>query len=296
MSTALDTHSRSFVVADALAGLGWSHHSGAPLEFSRLTAAGLLALRGYLTAAGWLQLFATGDGVPAVSRAGVFRANAALAGPAKYVVRSRLVSLRFDLPLEVVSASEAAGSGRGPTTLDRWAADLTAVLAPSEVDPPSCDPAPAAELAAALEAQGWVAAVDGERQVRLTVAVPGLFRHVLIRSDSAGTHIWTELASLAGWSKRSQQAALVLAHAANDRLRLARFALAADGATLVAEVALGSAAMPGVWLDAALDALHGAIVGCGRELAALRDERLARLVLEQRVADVPRPFFKGAQV
>lgn len=274
---------RSFPLPNVMIRAGWCNRPSRPLEFSQSTADGTVELRGHLRTAGWMQFLATGDGVPAVSPAGVLRANAELEGPAKYVARSGMVSLRLDVPLDILAADDPPDfSFGGRTPLETWAEDITAILAPHDFKRADFVPAPAESIVQALEAQQWVAAVDdGGQLVRVTHVVPGLFRQIFIGSGRHGTRVWTELADLADWSDRCQAAAIAVAQAANDRLHLARFAFAPGSLLLVAEVSLGAATVPGVWLDAALEAIGAAVGACGRELLALGDERLAHLVLEQ---------------
>ncbi len=273
---------RPFALANVMIGAGWCNRPGRPLEFSQSTVDGTVELRGHLRTAGWMQFFPTGDGVPAVSPAGVLRANAELAGPAKYVARSGMVSLRLDVPLDILAADDPPDFRfGGRTPLETWAEDITAILAPHDVSSAEYVPVEPETIARSLEAQQWVAAVDDDGQrVRVTQAVPGLFRHIFIASDRHGTRVWTELANLANWPDRCQAAAIAVAQAANDRLHLARFAFAPGSLLLVAEVSLGAATVPGAWLDAALEAIGAAVGACGRELLALGDERLAHLVLE----------------
>jgi len=286
---------RRLPLGDPMAKAGWSIAAADPLEFSLPTADGTIVLRGHLRTAGWMQFLATGDGVPAVAPAAVLRANANLAGPAKYVARSGMVSLRFDVPLDILAADDPPDfTFGGRTLLETWAEDITAVLAPHDFKRADFVPVPAESIVQALEARQWVAAVDDDGQrVRVTQAVPGLFRHIFIASDRHGTRVGTALIDLADWSDRCKAAAIAVAQTANDRLHLARFAFAPGSSLLVAEVSLGAATVPGVWLDAALEAIGAAVATCGRELLALGDERLAHLVLEQCSSRSSRVLSKG---
>ena len=156
-----------------------------------------------------------------------------------------------------------------------WVRLLTALVggdAPAEAPPWKPE-----ELAPLLEANGWAASA-GEGAVRVSVALPGLFRQILV---AAGTRLRCELVDLHGWPAVSRRAALALAAAANDRLTLARFTVEGREAaeTLAAEIDLASLPVPGPWLDVALEAMHTAVGLTARELSALRDPELAHWTL-----------------
>jgi hypothetical protein len=103
------------------------------------------------------------------------------------------------------------------------------------------------------------------------VPLPGLFRQVVLD----GARARCELADLDGADDECGRAALHLAAAANDRLRVARFAvIPGDPAKqLVAEAYHGSSGVPGRRAGGAVEALHAAAVLTARELAALRGDR-----------------------
>jgi hypothetical protein len=177
---------------------------------------------------------------------------------------------RFDCPREAFSQhDEADPQARKP--LAAWVSDLSAV---ADGEPIAEQPFDAAEVTAALEKDGWPA-VDADGGVRVSVPLPGLFRQITLH----GPRLQCELLDLEGTEDECRRAALHLAAVANDRLRLARFALLPPG-RLVAGVHLGSLGVSGAWLGGALEALRAAVAMTAREFAALRGDReLAGLVL-----------------
>jgi hypothetical protein len=207
--------------------------------------------------------------------------NAALPGPCKFIRRPEgTVVCRADLPRAVLGGEEIPDDEAGSNPAAVWVAALTAMLGGEPVTAPALV-APPAEIAALLEANGWVvAAADGV--VRISIALPGLFRQTVLDTRSPGaTRCWCELVDLKDWPDVCRTAALALAGAANDRLVLTRFALErrAEAEPLFAEINLASLPVPGAWLDVALEAMHTAIALTARELSALRDPELAQWAL-----------------
>jgi hypothetical protein len=248
---------------------------------------------------------------------GVLIANAALAGTGKYVgqdshpvegetgLESFPTTCRFDLPRELLGHQGEGDLADMQHPVEAWVQDVTALA--TGASSPSRSPAASLNLVHTLvDKAGWpTTAADGV--LRISMPLPGLYRQILI--DLAyvdGPRVWCELADFADWTSECRTAAVHLALAANERLRLVRFALvgeqdvgcdrrsalapslAGPGATalrlshparLVAEVVLGSARVPGAWLDVALECVHAAIVLTARELSALRDPELAKWYL-----------------
>jgi len=244
---------------------------------------------------------------------GILAANADLPGPGKYVAADfqpadeyggvdANVSCRFDLPRHLLGHQGDGDLADVEHPAEAWVRDVTALA----IRVPSSDPSPASHAApssklntvhARLDKAGWpTTSVDG--RLRVSLSLPGLFRQILIDLDGVhGPHVWCELIDLNGVMAESRQAAVHFALAANARLRLARVALvgqapglratSAEAGTqvgsvlhrLVAEVVLGSARVPGAWLDVALECVHAAVVLCARELSALRDQELAKWYL-----------------
>ncbi len=117
---------RPFALANVMIGAGWCNRPGRPLEFSQSTVDGTVELRGHLRAAGWMQFFPTGDGVPRCFPAGVLpRSTRSLVR--EYVARSGMVSLRLDVPLDILAADDPPDfEFGGRTPLETWAEDITA--------------------------------------------------------------------------------------------------------------------------------------------------------------------------
>lgn len=234
---------------------------------------------------------------------GVLIANAKLAGPGKFVDTAALpqgqgaaargaIDCRFDLPRELLGHQGDGNFSDIAYPIDSWAKDVTA-LATGTARPARAAAPDVVSVHMLLDKAAWpTTSADG--LLRISTPLPGLFRQILI--DVAGAHgprLWCELVDLAGWPAHCRQAAIHLALAANARLRLVRFALVGQASnlshdsdrletcptSLVAEVVLGSARVPGAWLDVALECLHSAVVLSARELSALRDPELANWYL-----------------
>jgi hypothetical protein len=268
------------LVGELLARHGWKAGRDRPSRWRRTTPAGPAVLWADPAAGGWEEWSLQGGAVPAA--ADLLAANARLPGPGKLVRSAQGGCLcRFDLPRDLADAGAPADLPEGGHPLDSWLRDVTAVAGGSPAEPVQPGEAPDA-LAARLEKAGWAAAA-AEGKVRLSISLPGLFRQAVLDGwQPAGTRLWCELADLAGAAEPCRQAVLRLAGEANGRLRLVRFALVPAGAAevLAAEVNLGSAGVPGPWLEWALEALHTAVVLTARELSALRgDPELARWFL-----------------
>jgi len=160
--------------------------------------------------------------------------------------------------------------------LDTWVNDTTALASAMHPEIAPLDPE---SIAGALNEQGWVASVDGDC-VRITMTFPNLFRQVFVSSDAeSGNRIRTELVQVAGWPKRSYRAAMNFAREVNRRLHLARISMAGEPErpVLLAEVHLGSAPLPGPWLEIGLETIRAMISLSAKQLPALRDPKLAEL-------------------
>jgi hypothetical protein len=232
----------------------------------------------------WQAWHLSGGGISAPPASDRLRRNARLPGLCKFVAGRGAASVcRFDLPVELLRSVEEADPAGGPPgarhPLQAWAEGVSAAASGRRPKPIQADGS-AASLAAALEKNGWP--VSAAEEVRVSVSLPGLFRQILIEPcGSSATRLSCELADISSWPQACRSAALLVAGAANDRLRLARFALVAVEQTekLFLEVNLTPAPIPGVWLDAALEAMHAAIRLTARELTALRDPELAKWTL-----------------
>jgi hypothetical protein len=263
-------------IGDELARQGWHAVPGAQVRWQRETPAGPATLTRGRGSSAWEEWDLRGGAVPASDP---LVANAAVDGPGKLLHHpGGGCAWRFDLPRGLLAPPDGFGPEAGEP-LAAWVRGVGAVAAGGPVAGETFDPA---DVAARLEKDGWPAvAVDGE--VRVRVSLPGLYRQVAID----GSRVRCELVELDGAGVECQAAALHLATAANDRLRLARFALSPDdpAARVVAEVHLGLLGVSGPWPGVALEALHAAVVLTARELAALRGDReLARAYLAAQAA------------
>jgi hypothetical protein len=275
---------------DALVECGWETDPHAPGCY-RLQAKGSWArlqrtsLRhGWVTLAGEVEQKAQSPLV----------LNAGIPGPWKFVsLPDGSTRLRVDFPrlLEAVPHDDSPFTFSLNHTFDRpavceWARDLTAWLAGSPKPDAATGPFSAADIAAELDRRGWPATAEGD-QVRLTVALPRVFRDALLqRTETGGARLRATLADLTGATQLSPRAALSLALEANNRLCLVRFSAVGEpgSESLIAEVHLGRARIPGPLLDAALESLRTAVGLCARELAALQNPGLAQLVLAANAA------------
>lgn len=262
-------------IGGALADRGWHPDSGAT-RWRRQTPVGPATLIRRRGSAGWEEWDLWGGAVP---NSGPLAANAAVAGPGKLVRGADGgCHWRSELPREAIGRHDETDP-EVRELVGAWARDISAVADGEPVGEAPFDPG---VVAAELEKSGWPAvAADGV--VRVSVPLPGLFRQMTLD----GARLRCELADLDGVEDECREAALYLAAVANDRLRLARFALLPDAPAgrLVAEVHLGSLGVSGAWLGGALESLHAAVALTAREFAALRGDReLAVLVLAARAA------------
>ncbi|HVS34808.1 MAG TPA: hypothetical protein VMS17_04445 [Gemmataceae bacterium] len=258
-------------IGDRLTREGWRASARRPGRWRRDGPAGRAAAEVRPQSSGWYALFLSGGSLPSPVAADALRANAVLAGPCKFVCGAdgRTVC-RADLSRAVLAGDDAMDAAGA------WAKSLTALVGgPAAPEPPAWKPE---ELAPLLEADGWAASA-GDGAVRVSVALPGLFRQIVV---AAGTRMRCELVDLHGWPDVCVRAAVHLAAAANDRLRLVRFVLE-EGETarsLAAEVHLACLPVPSPCLDVALQAMHTAVALTARELSALKgDPELANRCL-----------------
>ncbi len=257
---------------------GWQREGAA--GWSLATTHGPAHLRMQPGASDWQAWSVHGGALLRTSNSRLLRDNRRLAGPWKFVRGRPGPSCRADLPAELLdSQPESDGVfGATPHPVETWAEMLTGLLRGQDLSPSA--PAASTDLAAALVKQGWSAASD-DGTVRVHIPLPGVFHQVAITQTEAGTRLTCSLVDLADYSAVSRHAALLLAHQANARLRLVRFAVEVRDRQrwLQAEIDLSRARVPGAWLDVALPAMQTAIHLTARELAALRDPELAAWTL-----------------
>jgi hypothetical protein len=276
---------------DCLEDCGWQQES-----FRRWThpADGKQAILEQLEDCGdWRQYRLEGGAVPDSSRGRMFHDNHRLYGPVKFVAPpKRAPFCRVDLPKEFSPDyrsrhAELPGPDfealRAQDPRQAWSAAVTACVTGETAG--LCEPPPVdTELVERLNDFGWPASND-DGQLQVHLHLPGLFRHVRIERQAGGgwpgTKIVADLLSLDGVSGLWRRAALHLAQAANRRLPLVRVALKTEAglSVLRAEVHIGCAPVSGQWLPTALEVVETAVSLTARELQALRDRELAKLVL-----------------
>jgi hypothetical protein len=183
---------------------------------------------------------------------------------------------RSDLPEDL--GDQRASENADAQPLHAWAEALTCAARGDALPVHIAEQTPA-ELAAELQAAGWLATV-AEQGVRLTVQRPGLFRTIVIElSPERGTWLHVDLAPLAADGPQ-REAALRLLCEAHARLQLVSVVAQAERVHLTCDL---SWAVPGTgWLAAGLEAAHCATLALAREFDALaRDRELAENYLKK---------------
>jgi hypothetical protein len=243
----------------------------------------------------WRQFALEGGAVPRMATKQVLAENSRLFGPVKLVARTgRHTLCRADLPEEFAGLArersvELTGAAGGSLTSQdprhAWASAVTAV-ATGEFRG-LCESSPPDEAVAdRLGQAGWTTSLD-DGCLNVHLHMPGLYRQVSVEiEDGLGAIVATDLLPLDGVKGSWRKAAVHLAHQANVRLPLVRYAIkqGTGPPVLRAEVHLGSAPVSGVWLPTALEAIETAVTLTARELQALRDRELAELVLAAEAA------------
>jgi hypothetical protein len=147
---------------------------------------------------------------------------------------------------------------------------------------------PLPAFAEQLQRAGWAATVDGHGLL-VHLSLPGLYREICLEQSGNGhLLVAATLVELTTPPNESRRAIVALAAEANARLPLVRYAIAAEeqGESLRAEVCLSleCALVPGGWLLTAVEVVEAAVSLSAREMQALRDPELARLVLAANAA------------
>ena len=245
--------------------------------------------------AGWLLL----DG-PVPARAeqhspwALLQANALLAGPGKFALGpGRRPRLRAEIPADDTSFLSA----RVRAVADDFAhgAQLLAgpgpTVAPASAGRPAPAPstggdapAPAAETLGALcESAGWTFIERSRERLMIALEVPDAFVQASVERVASGTVcVSTELARFDALTPLSRRALAYLLLHASGLVHMARAAARVhegEGASVGFEVRLELPLTPAE-LNHALLSLTAAARLCGREISALRGERLARTYLD----------------
>lgn len=266
----------------ALADCGWQTDGQRSWRLSTRHGDALLSEAGDRDS--WRQYRLVGGAVPKPACNLVLHDNYHLFGPAKLVVRAGGPPVcRLDVPdgLEKSSAGLPWGD-HGLDALDAYAAWAEAVSACATGDYGQDRPAslPDESVADELQRAGWSTSWD-DGLLHVHVQLPGVYRQLAIEHrPPVGVKLATELVRLDGLDDQCVEAMLVLAAEANARLPLVRMAIedGTEGGALRAEVGFGRRLIAGALLAAALDAVETAVAMTARELEALCDPELARLV------------------
>jgi hypothetical protein len=262
---------------ESLREFGW--RPAGDLSWTRSTATGRAQLRADHDSPTWRRFELTGHCIGLTTAGCYLRDNGCVPGPIKYVARPREgVRCRCDLPV----VSESFRNSQAPESAEpltvQWARAITELV---EGRPVSS--APAFDIDWALEelAQtGRSASRDGDR-VLIHYQRPGLFGQICCERDPRiGLRLSAELVPLTGRRGPFHRAAVRLAAEANWRLPLVRFVVSGTSPLVLScEVCFGNALIPSAWLTVALEAVEAAMSLTLRELQALRDPTLARLLI-----------------
>ena len=276
----------------ALIDCGWEQRD--PLRWRLSTARGESWLTEIAHRERWRQFELSGSASPQSTSAHALYENRRLRGPAKLVAQTdRPAICRLDVPDDLTgSASEWHDAADGwqqlnPQTL--WARSITACAsgsglpAPNDQDESGSSAAVNSDqtIADELKRAGWSTSIDDGRFI-VHVQLPGVYRQLRFEHDTrAGCRLTTELTELANLSESSIQAILAVAGEVNARLPLVRLAVdnSSPSVVLCAEVNFGATLIPGTMLLHTLHVLEAAVALTVRELEALHDDDLARLVV-----------------
>jgi hypothetical protein len=240
----------------------------------------------------WEMFLLQGSAIATTTNERLLSDNRHLNGPLKWVHAGKGAPLcRIDVPRHWPTAgkggAEEFGSSWHLSPRQAWAAAVTDFVRQQSAE--AADALPLGALAEQLQRAGWAATVD-EGQLRVHLAMPELYCEIrLEHCGPAQVRIAADLTALDDLSAVSRRAVLALAASANARLPLVRYAVAADAtpALLTAEVCLSvpCALVPGGWLLTAVEVVETAVLLTAREMQALRDPELAKLVLAAAAAD-----------
>lgn len=270
-------------IESALVDEGWREESAGHWDLDTPHGPATLTRRPQRT--DWRYFHLVGGAVEVPDGRRVLHENLHLFGPAKFVASRRGGPVcRLDVPLQLT------GSTRKFESTDDWMMDfepqqawaqaVTACAAGREVQSP--EKILSGEfIVDQIRKAGWSASLDDD-EVFVHMQLPGIFRQLQIEHyEPAGVKLATDLVELDGYSGESIRAVMRLAGEANSRLPLVRLAIDEDNQPRVlrAEVHLGTSLIPGAWLTSSLETIEAAIALVSRELEALRDPELAKLVL-----------------
>jgi hypothetical protein len=234
----------------------------------------------------WKEWSLDGPEIPFPNPCEILAANRKLEGPWKFANdHEGKVHLRGDVPRDVLMTDDAFDLTTGQTTspLECWAEAATAIAKGLEITTPQPKPA-AQSLVDCLKERGFVASVDGDK-AKVTVPLSGAFREVSVHWHENGfANLSAEIGRLEKWPEPSIIAAEDFLHQANRRLRLVRISQHGDQKVFSMEVCF-RAPGPGVWLQAALEALCTGMALVVQPLASLRDQSVADMLLAGKSAN-----------
>lgn len=265
---------------DSLRAFGW--HRCDDGTWRRATSSGCAQLRDMRAMAAWRRFDISGDAMTRPTSGRYLHKNSRLAGPIKYAATARGdVRCRSDLPQAVANMDDHMfPSGLVPveSRTVQWVRAIT-----QWVDGETPGPGQTIDLDQLVDYLtqcGRSASRDGDR-VLIHFHLPGAFGQIRFEHDPrVGPRLAAELLTLTGRRGPFYRAAVRLASEANWRLPLVRFALGAtQPSVLSCEVCFGNALIPSAWLLVALETIETAMFLTLRELQALRDPTLARLLV-----------------
>lgn len=266
----------------ALADCGWEHE--APARWRLPSTAGDCELVEIAHRDCWRQFQLSGGRAPQSSNTRLLADNFRVFGPAKLVARSGGHPIcRLDVPDALTDSGAHSFDPNGQLQIldanAAWAAAVT-VCATGNCDAKQAD-SDLATLANDLKQAGWSASLADD-QLQIHLQLPGIYRQLTIENSAkVGVKLATDLAPLARLDNECVRAMAHLASEVNARVPLVRLAISGSSPehALRAEVGFGIAMIPGAFLLRSLHAFETTIALCARELEALRDRDLARLVL-----------------
>ena len=233
----------------------------------------------------WRQFHLSGGATPQSSNDRVLQTNNRLFGPAKLIASpSNFPICRLDVPHDLTDTmGELCVYDVDACSLNAhsaWVRTVTA-LATGTIRKATSGAAVDSVVAAEAKLAGWSVSADDDQTI-IHLQLPGIYRQLLLEHDEwTGVKLSVDLIELTGVSDECQLAMLLFAQEANARLPLVRFAITEPSAShlLRAEVSFGTALASGSLLLHALQALEAAVGLTARELEALRNVELARLLL-----------------
>ena len=188
---------------------------------------------------------------------------------------------RVDVPESVEWVSHADCCRSDFRAVDQpfatWVSAIEAVVGGAGATPPTddIDDSLAERTAALLRDAGYAVSVDGQR-LQVHVSYGGVYRQMWTEAG----RVSVEIVNLDGYCADSRRSALSLIQEANQRLPLVRFGAPHDAPeTVIAEIVWGAIANSTVWLPLSIACVDSAVALTARELEAVHDPQLGKLVV-----------------